>query len=300
MFSRRHPFLFFFLIIFTILTIFMLCTMLILGSGIFFFHKSITKQSFPDKGNIGVVEINGVISSSMKTVETIKRFRETPGIKALVIRVNSPGGGVGPSQEIYREISKTRQKKIVVASLGSVAASGGYYIASAADKIVANPGTITGSIGVVMEYANIRKIVEKIGLIPVIIKSGEFKDIGSPVREITDKEREILQNVVDELHRQFIEDTARGRDMDVQNVDALADGRIYTGKKAMELNLIDKLGNFEDSVALAGSLAGIPGEIKPVYPKKDKLTVIKRLTRSLLKDLNVSGTVSDNFRYIAD
>ena len=300
MFSRRHPFLFFLLIIVTILSIFMLCTMLILGSGIFFFHKSIAKQPFPDKGNVGVVEVNGVISSSMETVETIKRFRENTSIKALVIRVNSPGGGVGPSQEIYREISKTREEKIVVASLGSVAASGGYYIASAADKIVANPGTITGSIGVVMEYANIRKIVEKIGLIPVVIKSGEFKDIGSPVRKITEKEREILQDVVDELHLQFIEDAARGRGMEFEDVDALADGRIYTGKKAMELNLIDKLGNFEDSVALAGSLAGIKGEIKPVYPKKDKLTVIKRLTRSLLKDLNISGTVSDNFRYIAD
>lgn len=300
MFSRRHPFLFFFLLLASILCVFVLCTMLMLGSGIFYFHKTLVDSSFKEKGNVGVVEINGVISSSMATIETIKRFREDDNIKALVIRVNSPGGGVGPSQEIYREITKTRQEKIVIASLGSVAASGGYYIASAADQIVANPGTITGSIGVIMEYANIRKIVEKIGLIPVVIKSGEFKDIGSPVRKITEKERGILQNVVDELHRQFIHDAAEGRGMEPEKVAELADGRIYTGKNAADLNLVDKLGNFEDSVALAGSLAGIKGEIEPVYPKKDKITFIKRLTRSLLKDLHISGTVSDNFRYIAD
>ena len=300
MFSRRHPFLFFFLILTSIVSILILCTMLMVGSGLFFFHKSVKDTAFAGKGNVGVVEINGVISSSMETVETIKRFRENSNIKALVIRVNSPGGGVGPSQEIYREIIKTKRKKIVIASLGSVAASGGYYIASAADKIVSNPGTITGSIGVIMEYANIRKIMEKIGLVPVVIKSGEYKDIGSPVKEITDKERAILQNVVDELHRQFIQDAADGRNMSPEDVAALADGRIYTGKKAKDLNLVDQLGNFEDSVSLAGSLAGIKGEIKPVYPKKDKIPFLKRLTRSLLKDLQISGTVSDNFRYIAD
>ncbi len=300
MFSRRHPFLFFFLILASIVAFCILCTMLMLGSGIFFFHKSMADTTVEKKGNVGVVKINGVITSSMETVETIKRFRENDHIKALVLRVNSPGGGVGPSQEIYREIIKTKQEKIVIASLGSVAASGGYYIASAADKIVANPGTITGSIGVIMEYANIRKIIEKIGLVPVVIKSGEFKDIGSPVKKITDQEREILQNVVDELHRQFIQDAAEGRGMDPEKVAGLADGRIYTGKKAAELNLIDQLGNFEDSVNLAGSLAGIKGEIKPVYPKKDTFTFVRRLTRSLLKDLQISGTVSDNFRYIAD
>ena len=300
MFSRKHPLLFFFLMLASILSVLLICTMLMVGSGLFFFHKNMKDAAFAGKGNLGVVEINGVISSSMETVKTIKRFRESKNIKALVIRVNSPGGGVGPSQEIYREIVKTKQKKIVIASLGSVAASGGYYIASAADKIVSNPGTITGSIGVIMEYANIRKIVEKIGLVPVVIKSGEYKDIGSPVRKITDKEKTILQNVVDELHLQFIQDAADGRNMDTEDVASIADGRIYTGKKAMELNLVDQLGNFEDSITLAGSLAGIKGEIRPVFPQKDKITFIKRLTRSLLEDLHISGTVSDNFRYIAD
>ncbi|MFO7752475.1 MAG: signal peptide peptidase SppA [Desulfobacteraceae bacterium] len=301
MFSRRHPFLFFTLILSSIFAVFLLCLMLMITSGLFFFQEKLgSKDALQGKGNVGVIEVSGIISSSMDTVKTIKRMRENNQIKALVIRVNSPGGGVGPSQEIYRELIKTKREKIVIASLGSVAASGGYYIASAADKIVANPGTITGSIGVIMEYANIEKIVEKIGLTPVVIKSGEYKDIASPLREITDKERGILQKVVDELHRQFISDAANGRGMDPKKVSELADGRIYTGKQALDLKLIDQLGNFEDSLSLAGNLAGIKGEIKPVYPREDRITFIKRLTRSLFKDFNISGPVSDNFRYIAD
>ena len=182
--------------------------------------------------------------------------------------------------------------------MGSVAASGGYYIASATDKIVANPGTITGSIGVIMEYANIMEIAKKIGISPVVIKSGEYKDMGSPLRELKDSEKKIFQALVDELHFQFVNDTAKARGIDVQTMATLADGRVYTGQKALKLKLIDRLGNLDDAVLWAGEMANIKGELKPVYPKEDKITFIKKLADTLLKDINISGTVTDNLRYI--
>jgi protease-4 len=182
--------------------------------------------------------------------------------------------------------------------MGSVAASGGYYIASACNGIVANPGTITGSIGVIMEYANIMEIAKKIGISPVVIKSGEFKDMGSPLRELKDSEKKILQDLVDELHLQFVSDAAKARQIDVQTMAGLADGRVYTGQSALKLNLIDRLGNLDDAVQWAGELADIKGELKTVYPREDKLTFIKKLADTLLKDINISGTVTDNLRYI--
>ena len=249
-------------------------------------------------GNIGIVEINGMILSSKKIIKNIKTFQDNNAIKAIILRINSPGGGIGPSQEIYREIMKIKTKKKIITSMGSVAASGGYYIASATDGIIANPGTITGSIGVIMEYANIMEIAKKIGISPVVIKSGEFKDIGSPLRELKDSEKKILQALVDELHLQFVNDTAKARKIDVRIMAKLADGRVYTGQKALKLKLIDRLGNLDDAVQWAGEMANIKGELKPVYPKEDKITFLKKLADTLLKDINISGTITDNFRYI--
>ncbi|MBU8850176.1 MAG: signal peptide peptidase SppA [Desulfobacterales bacterium] len=298
MFARRHPFLFFLMIVSTCFTVMFIGFISLVLFGSKMLNTQFTQQYTSSSGNIGIVEINGMILSSKKIIKNIKTFRDDDGIKAIILRIDSPGGGIGPSQEIYREIMKTKMDKKIITSMGSVAASGGYYIASATDKIVANPGTITGSIGVIMEYANIMEIAKKIGISPVVIKSGEFKDMGSPLRELKEQEKKIFQTLVDELHLQFVKDAATARGIDVQTMATLADGRVYTGQKALKLKLIDRLGNLDDAVQWAGEMANIKGELKPVYPKEDKITFIKKLADTLLKDINISGTVTDNLRYI--
>ena len=298
MYARRHPFLYFLIIIAGCATIMFAGFVFLFSFSSQMVNSQFVSQYAKSRGNIGIVEINGMIMSSKKIIKNIKTFRDDDTIKAIILRINSPGGGIGPSQEIYREIMKTKMDKKIITSMGSVAASGGYYIASATDKIIANSGTITGSIGVIMEYANIKEIAKKIGISPVVIKSGEFKDIGSPMRELKETEKIILQELVDELHLQFVNDAAKARGIEVEKMLALADGRIYTGQKALKLNLIDRIGNLDDAVQWAGQLAGIKGELKPVYPKEDKISFIKRLADTLLKDLNISGSVADNLRYI--
>jgi len=242
-------------------------------------------QEFEFGEKVGVVEISGVITDSKKVIRRLKAFRENESIKAIVIRINSPGGAVGPSQEIYREIVKTVSVKKVVASMGTVAASGGYYAAAAASGIMANPGTITGSIGVIIGYTNFQEIMKKIGLVPVVIKSGEFKDLGSPVRVMSDKERDILQTFVSKVHRQFVLDAAKGRGMDAAGMGKLADGRIYTGEEARTLGLIDRLGNLEDAIEWAGRLGGIKGRISAVYPREPKFSFLKYLQETSLHEL---------------
>jgi len=253
--------------------------------------KGLEKTDFSDLivenegGQVGVVEIKGVIADSAETIRLIKRFREDDAIRAIVLRVESPGGVVGPSQEIYREIEKTVLVKKVIASMGSVAASGGYYVSAAADGIIANPGTITGSIGVIMGYTNFEGLLDKIGLTPVVIKSGEFKDMGSPTRKMTPQERKTLQYFVDQTHRQFVAAIAKGRDMELSAVEKLADGRIYTGEEALKQGLIDRLGNLEDAIEWAGRLAGVEGKISAVYKREEKFSFLKYLSESVLNDL---------------
>ena len=298
MFARRHPFLFFLMTISICLTLIFLGLIGFISIGSKMLNTTFTKDYTKSGGNIGIIEINGVILSSKKIIEDMKIFADQEAIKAIIIRIDSPGGGIGPSQEIYREIMKIRTKKKIIASMGSVAASGGYYVASATDGIVANPGTITGSIGVIMEYANIMEIAKKIGISPVVIKSGKYKDMGSPLRELKDTEKKIFQNLVNELHIQFVNDVAKARKIDIPTMKTLADGRIYTGEKAFNLKLIDRLGNLDDAVRWAGEIANIKGELNPVYPKEDKITFIKKLANTLFKNINISGTISDNLRYI--
>ena len=180
--------------------------------------------SLSSTGRIGVVEIRGTIDSSRDAVTAIKEFRKDANIKAIVIRIDSPGGGIGPSQEIYREIRRTTPEKPVVASLGGVAASGGYYIASATNRIVSNPGTITGSIGVILYFPNVRELLGKIGLDMITIKAGKFKDVGNPSREMSPEERALMQASLDEAHTQFINDVAAGRHLPEEKVRAIADG----------------------------------------------------------------------------
>jgi protease IV len=297
MFSRRHPVLFF-LLAMTALT-----TVMFLGGVILILSVSRmmagTTAAFQEtKGNIGIIEVTGPIFSSKQVVENIKTFRDDEKIRAIIIRVNSPGGSVGPSQEIFRELMKTRETKTVIASMGSVAASGGYYIAAGADRIVANPGTITGSIGVIMEYVNLAELAKKIGISPVVIKSGEFKDLGSPLRELGDMEEKLLQDLVDELHRQFVLDMARARNIPDEQMAALADGRIYTGQTALDLNLVDRLGNLDDAVQWAGELAEIDDKLVPVYPKDTPISLLRRIAQTLFKEIDISGAITDNLRYI--
>jgi len=298
MFTRRHPFLFFLMIVTTCFTFMFLGFVVLVSSGTKLMTAQLSSQYTSLGGNIGIVEINGMILSSKKIIRNIKIFRDDDSIKAIILRIDSPGGGIGPSQEIYREIIKARKYKPVLTSMGSVAASGGYYIASATNKIVANSGTLTGSIGVIMQYANIMEIVKKIGISSVVIKSGEFKDMGSPLRVLEDSEKKIFQDLVDELHLQFVNDAAKARGFDVETMATLADGRVYTGQKALKLKLIDRLGNLDDAVLWAGELANIKGKLKPVYPKEDKIAFFKKLANTLFEDINISGAVTDNLRYI--
>jgi protease-4 len=218
---------------------------------------------------VALVKIEGVLLLSDGIVEELQSYAEDSSIKAIVIRIDSPGGGVVPSQEIYNAVKNIKKdgKKVIV-SMGSVAASGGYYIAAAADKIVANPGTLTGSIGVKMEFANLEKLLEKIGVRGMVVKAGEYKDIASPYREMTKEEKKLLQDVIDDVHSQFIRAVAEGRGLTETEVRSIADGRIFTGQQALGLKLVDQLGDLKDSIDVAGGLAGIKG--KPAVVEKRK------------------------------
>jgi len=276
MFRRRHPYLFFLLVFSAILA------STSLGLSILFtFGGRGGEFDFGEK--VGVIEIEGLIADAADTVEAIKRFRQDEAVKAIVLRIDSPGGGVGPSQEIYREVVKTVAAKKVVASMGAVAASGGYYVAAAADGIMANPGTITGSIGVIINFANVEQLLQKIGLVPYVIKSGAYKDIGSPVRAMTDDERRMLQTFVNTVHRQFIAAVAESREMAADRVASLADGRIFSGQQAESLGLVDRLGNLEDAIEWAGRLGGIEGKISAVYAREKKMPFLRYLTDASLQ-----------------
>ena len=228
-------------------------------------------------GNVALVKIEGLLVTSDSVVSEVNDYAEDGSIKAIVLRIDSPGGGVVPSQEIFNAVRNAkREGKKVVASMGSVAASGGYYIAAAADKIVANPGTLTGSIGVKMEFASVEKLLEKIGVKGMVVKAGAYKDIGSPFREMTEAERKLLQDVIDDVHGQFIDAVAEGRGLPRTEVASIADGRIFTGRQALSVKLVDQLGDLDDSVQLAGQLAGIKG--KPhVIERRKKLPFLEYL-----------------------
>jgi protease IV len=226
---------------------------------------------------IGVLLIDGAIDDSRQPLSELKRFKEAPWIKAVVVRIDSPGGAVAPTQEIFEEIRKVKAKKPVFASMGGMATSGGYYIASACDKIVANPGTLTGSIGVIMQLANVEELMKKIGVKGVNVKSGANKDIGSPFRELSPEGRAILQAVVDNVHSQFVSAVARGRDMDEAVVRKLSDGRIYSGAQAKELGLVDQLGTLEDAIELAAKQAGVDNGPAVYYSRPERESVWDRM-----------------------
>jgi len=223
---------------------------------------------------VGVVEVEGVILDSKKAVEQIERYENDASIPAVVLRIDSPGGGVAASQEIYEAAKRLRGKgKVVIASMGSTAASGGYYVACAADKIVANPGTTTGSIGVIMEMLNATELMSKIGVRFDIIKSGKFKDSGSPFRQMAEEERQYFQKYVDDAYEQFVGVVGSARGMEKSEVLQYADGRVFTGQQAQEIGLVDTLGTYQDALAIAAEMSGIEGRPRVVSPKKRKVTI---------------------------
>jgi len=226
------------------------------------------KHSFALNNRVGVVKVEGVISDTHDIIEHLNQFDKDDSIKAIVLRIDSPGGGVAASQEIYAAVVDIKKKKKVVASMGSLAASGGYMIACAADKIVANPGTITGSISAIMHFANVEELLKKVGLKASVVKSGKYKDIGSPVREMTTEEKKLLQELVDDIYDQFLDMVAQNRNIPKENVRDIADGRVFTGRQAHKLGLVDYLGDIGYAVTLAGEMSGIKGKPEVVYPKK--------------------------------
>ena len=263
------------------------------GIFVFFLALALTAAHFTGRGNqfvlgekVGVVEVLGAITSAQRTIDQLQKFGEDEAIKAIVLRVDSPGGGVGPSQEIHAEIQRLSKVKPIVASMGSAAASGGYYVAAPADLIFANPGTITGSIGVIMEFTNIQELLEKIGLRAQVVKSGEHKDIGSPVRPMSDEDRAILQAVIDDVHSQFVMAVAEGRELPPERVRELADGRIFSGRQARELGLVDELGGLQAAIAKAGELGGIDGDPAVVYPPRERPRLIDYVIEQSLNKLN--------------
>ncbi len=229
---------------------------------------------------IAVIPVEGVIDDQMaKTVNRhLKQYGNDLRVKAIILRIDSPGGGVSASQEIYREIKRIKddKKKKIVVSMGSVAASGGYYIACPADKIFANPGSVTGSIGVIAEWLNYKDLAEWAKLKTVVFKSGEFKDTGSPTRDITDREKQYFQAMIDELYGQFVGAVNDGRkgkgisgsELNIDRVKALADGRVYTGESALKNGLIDQIGNYEDALKETAVMVGIKGDPQVVTPPK--------------------------------
>lgn len=219
---------------------------------------------------VGIVEVTGPITESKKTLKELREFAEDDDIKAVVVRIDSPGGAVGPAQEIYDAIRKLREKKKVYASMGSTAASGGYYIACAAEKVYANAGTVTGSIGVLFQVPNFEGTLKWAGVSMNTLKSGALKDSGSPFREMGADERSYLEGVLADVHTQFIEAVAQGRNLPVDQVRPYADGRIFSGRQAKEWKLVDEVGGINDAIAAAGQAAGIEGEPDIEYPRKDR------------------------------
>jgi len=274
-----------------IITIVLLCLMVISLS------LTLVQKKIPLGSRIALVRIEGPILDSRNIVEEIKERTKDHSIKAIILRIDSPGGAVAPSQEIYEEVKKAAAAKKVVVSMGSIAASGGYYIAAPADLIIANPGTLTGSIGVIMEIPNIEGLMSKIGITTEVIKSGKHKDMASAFRKMGVEERELLQGVMDNVHEQFIKAVAAGRKLKVEDVRLIADGRIFSGEQAKTQKLVDELGTLEDTIKKTAELVGISGE-PDLVEKKEKTSIMELLKSRFPKELtDIFPTLRIKFLY---
>jgi protease-4 len=226
-----------------------------------FIGLSMRGESFavrPWGGEVALVDVKGVITSSEDVVRQIKKYQEKGSVKALVVRLDTPGGGVAASQEIYDQLLKFKDEgKPLVVSMGSVAASGGYYVACAADSIVANPGSVIGSIGVIISFPVLRELMDKVGVSMEVVKSGDLKDVGNYAREMTPEDRQMLQALIDDAHEQFVGAIVDSRGLDPDSVWQIADGSVFTGRRGLELGLVDKLGTLEDAISMAGEMADL-------------------------------------------
>jgi protease-4 len=243
------------------------------GSG----SETISGSGFGDK--IGIIDVDGVILDSRQSMSDIKRFADDDSIKAIILHINTPGGGAAASQEIYEAVRRVRdvKKKQIVASIGSIGASGGYYIASGSNKIYANPASIVGSIGVIAEWVNYGDLMKWAKLKDVTLKAGSLKDAGSPSRDMTPEERAYMQSLIDDMHQQFIHDVAEGRRLKEEQIRPIANGRVWTGQQALSLKLIDELGDFQKVVDETAKAAGITGEPTLVRPVREKHTLLDAL-----------------------
>ena len=230
---------------------------------------------------VGIIQVSGPILSSNPTVKDLENFRNRKDISAILVRIDSPGGLVAPTQEIYEKIKTIKEEKPIIASMASVAASGGYYIALGADTIIANPGTIVGSIGVIMNYPVMTKFLDKVGIEFETVKSGDLKDVGSYSREVTEADRKHLNEMVDDMYSQFVNVVSQNRSLSKEEVKKIADGRVYTGKQSKELGLIDVIGTFEDAVSIAGTMGQIKGKPKIVQVNKKRPSVLDWFTGNL-------------------
>jgi protease-4 len=247
---------------------------------VYFTVRTQQKDSFSGFGDkIAVVDLEGVIMSPKDTVEQLRKFGDDSSIKAIIIHVNSPGGGAAASEEIYREVLRIRdvKKKRIVASIETVGASGAYYVSSATNKIFADQASIVGSIGVIAEWYNYEELLKWAKLQAIVLKAGEFKDTGSPVRPMTPAERAYMQGLIDNMHGQFIHSVAEGRHMKDADILPLADGKVWTGEQAMPLKLIDQIGDFRAAIADTAKSVGIKGEPTLVHPEKDRKSVLDLL-----------------------
>lgn len=261
-------------------------------------------SSFSFSSNaVAVLDLEGIIFDSKEFTDQLKDIGSSPGVRAVVLRVNSPGGGVAASQEMFEAVRKFRAetRKKVVVSMASVAASGGYYVACAADRIYANPGSITGSIGVIVEWYNYSELLKWAKLQDIVFKSGEFKDTGSPSRPLTDAEKAYFQSLIQNMYGQFIKDVAASRRMNQADVEKLADGRVYTGLEAKNNGLVDELGALQDAVAAAAKMAGIVGEPRIVTPPKKKISILDILLGDARSVLTLNPDRSEShirFQYL--
>ncbi|MCX5849074.1 MAG: signal peptide peptidase SppA [Deltaproteobacteria bacterium] len=267
---RKHP------------VVYGMLILLVLGISFYVFFYKAGSHSGKNKGfslhdKIGVVCVDGAIMDSLEITEQLDEFANDDSIIAVILRVDSPGGGVAASQEIYDAVIELKKTKKVVASMGSIAASGGLLVACAADKIVANPGTITGSISAIMQFANFEELLKKVGVKSSVVKSGQYKDIGSPLRDMTPEEKVIVQDLVDDIYNQFIDVIVKERKLPREKVVEIADGRVFSGRRAKELGLVDSLGDMTSAAKLASQLAGGKGKYDLVYPSKKRTSVFDYL-----------------------
>ncbi|MBN1828147.1 MAG: signal peptide peptidase SppA [Deltaproteobacteria bacterium] len=287
---RRHPYLFglVFLVIIGMVAFFLI-------HGVIQFREG--QRLLFEREVVAVVLIEGPITDSRDIVSRLEQYRESEDVKAIVVRIDSPGGAVVPSQEIYDTIRSIREEKPVVASMGSVAASGGYYVACPAHEIMANPGTITGSIGVLIQFSNVEELLEKIGFKAWAIKSGKFKDTGSPFRPMEAEERKLVQELVDDIYQQFLDAVSKNRNIPMERLRTIADGRILSGRQALEAGLVDRLGNLEEAVKRAAALAGIEGKPRVIYPKRSRSIIRYFIEETAAAIADVSGVAGTGISY---